>query len=87
MKPLFLVLISILIASGCERDLSSQFPYIPPVEYDDGIRVGTLADAHMDEELIRKAVARIHQGKYGEVHSMLIYKNDHLVYEEYFGGS
>lgn len=40
----------------------------------------------MDSNLIAKAVGRICRGKYKELHSMLIYKNDKLVLEEYFSG-
>ena len=36
--------------------------------------------------LIEEAVNNIHQGMYKEVHSMLIYKDDKLVFEEYFKG-
>jgi CubicO group peptidase (beta-lactamase class C family) len=36
--------------------------------------------------LIEKAVYDIDRGKYGEVHSMLIYKDGKLVLDEYFTG-
>jgi CubicO group peptidase (beta-lactamase class C family) len=56
------------------------------MENSDGLNVGSLDEVNMDEDMIRKSVGRIHYGKYGEVHSMLIYKNDLLVFEEYFEG-
>ena len=40
----------------------------------------------IDEELIRNAVGRVDNGKYGEIHSMLIYKNNNLVFEDYYEG-
>lgn len=86
MKPILIVLISIVITSGCEKDLSSQFPYTPPVENNDGLQAGSLSDVNMDEASIQTAAGRIHRGKYGEIHSMLIYKNELLVSEEYFEG-
>jgi len=86
MKPLFIVLISTIVILGCEKDLSSQFPYTPPVENNDGLQVGSLSEIHMNETRILKAVDRIFHGKYGEVHSMLIYKDELLVVEEYFEG-
>ena len=86
MKPLIIVLISILVNTGCETDLSSQFPYTPPVENNDGLQVGSLSEVEMDEARILKAAGRIRHGKYGEVHSMLIYKDGLLVSEDYFEG-
>ncbi|WP_372650160.1 serine hydrolase domain-containing protein [Draconibacterium sp.] len=52
----------------------------------DGIHVGTSADANIDERFIQDAVRKIYAGKFGEIHSMLIYKNDKLVVEQYFPG-
>jgi hypothetical protein len=54
------------------------------LENGDGLKVGSLDEVQMNEDMIRKSVGRIHHGKYGEVHSMLIYKNGLLVFEEYF---
>ena len=41
---------------------------------------------NIDSVLIEKAVSEIYSGKYKEVHSMLIFKDDKLVLEEYFTG-
>ncbi|MFC2086330.1 serine hydrolase domain-containing protein [Bacteroidota bacterium] len=82
------LLISILlfIQVGCVTDFSDHWPYNPPVQIDDGINIGTLEEVNIDTEMIAKAVGRIQQGKYKEVHSMLIYKDGMLVFEEYFEG-
>lgn len=86
MKTLLIVLISLVINSGCEKDLSSQFHYTPPVENNDGLQVGTLQEVNMNEDGIRQSAGRIQHEKYGEIHSMLIYKDELLVFEEYFKG-
>jgi CubicO group peptidase (beta-lactamase class C family) len=86
MKLLRIILISFLVITACEKDFSAQFPYTPPVGNEDGLEIGTLSEVQMDEAKIRKAVGRIFHGKYGEVHSMLIYKDGLLVFEEYFEG-
>ncbi len=39
-----------------------------------------------DTLLLRKAADEIRQGRYGEVHSMLIFKNDKMLFEAYFPG-
>lgn len=41
---------------------------------------------NIDANLIEKEVNKIHCGKYKEVHSMIIYKDDKLVFEEYLKG-
>lgn len=66
----------------CEPDYSSMYPYVVPSVVDDGIKVGSLDEVGMNKELISKAVGRIDNGKYGEIHSMLVYKNNKLVIEE-----
>jgi len=86
MKSFLIILFSVIINSSCEKNIPSQFPYTPPVDIEDGLKVGTLEEAGMDEDMFRKAVGRIHQDKYGEIHSMLIYKNDMLVFEDYYTG-
>ena len=60
--------------------------YHPPEYINDGINVGTLEEANIDSVGIKKALNRIGKGKYNEVHSMLIFKDDKLVFEDYFSG-
>ena len=40
----------------------------------------------MDSPLLSEAIDRIQAGQYGEVHSLLIYKDGQLVFEECFPG-
>jgi len=79
-------LLILFFTAKCDKDSSEQYPYVQPVEINDGLKVGTLKQVSMDEDLIQKAVGRIEKGKYGEIHSMLIYKNDMLVFEDYYQG-
>ncbi|GAH86532.1 unnamed protein product, partial [marine sediment metagenome] len=71
---------------SCKNDPSSQYTYGPPEKINDGIDVGSLGEVNIDSTLIEKAVNNISQGRYKEVHSMLIFKDDKLVFEEYFKG-
>ncbi len=82
---LFAVLL-LLLASGCVSDSSTNYTYQPPQQTDDGFDVGTLEEVEMNSALIAKAVGRIKDGRFGEIHSMLIFKDDRLVFEEYFPG-
>jgi len=60
--------------------------YHPPEYINDGIDVGTLEEVNIDSVGLKKALGRMSRGKYNEVHSMLIFKDDKLVFEEYFPG-
>lgn len=71
--------------SGCKTCVS-DFDYEPPVNHADGIAVGTLEAVNIDTSIIAAGVKKIKCGKFNEVHSMLIYKDDALVFEEYYPG-
>jgi len=71
---------------GCKCDPNIQYTYQPPENINDGFEVGSLDEVNIDSELIEKAVNNIYCGKYKEVHSMLIFKDAKLVFEEYFPG-
>jgi CubicO group peptidase (beta-lactamase class C family) len=52
----------------------------------DGLDVGSLDEVNIDSVLISEAVNEIRSGKYKEVHSVLVFKDNRLVFEEYFKG-
>jgi CubicO group peptidase (beta-lactamase class C family) len=85
-NAILLISILLLLILSCKFDASSQYTYRPPENINDGFDVGTLGEVNIDSALIAKAVNKIHQGKYKEVHAMLIFKDDKLVFEEYFQG-
>ena len=68
---------------GCSNCISG-FNYNPPQDINDGLDVGTLWSVKIDTALIAEAVKKIKCGKFNEIHSMLIYKDNMLVLEEYF---
>ena len=75
-----------LFQVSCEQDFSENRPYTVPDSLDDGLAVGTLNEVNIDAGMLAKVVGRIQQEKYKEVHSLLIYKDNMLVFEEYFQG-
>ncbi len=81
-----LLLLSVLLFVGSQSEPSIPYAYQPPENINDGLDVGTLDEVNIDFELIEKAMSDINRGKYGEVHSMLIFKDGKLVLEEYFEG-
>ncbi len=82
----FIILLLSYIYFGCAVESNSQYVYRPPERIEDGLEVGALNEAGIDERLIESAAGRIKEGRYKEVHSMLIVKDNKLVFEEYFPG-
>jgi len=79
------MILSLLLLS-CKQEVYDQYKYQQPEKTGDGIETGTLKEVNMDSTLLIKAINKIHNGDYREVHSILIYKDDKLVLEEYFKG-
>ncbi|NIP42472.1 MAG: hypothetical protein GWN00_15455 [Aliifodinibius sp.] len=76
---------SVFSLVGCQPG-PPDYIYTHPTALDDGLAVGTIEDVGIDTNTLGKAVDRIRDGKYGELHSVLIYKDGMLVFEEYFAG-
>jgi CubicO group peptidase (beta-lactamase class C family) len=85
-KAILLISILLLLLVGCQLEPAIQYTYQPPENINDGLDTGTLDEVNIDSALIERAVSDISRGKYEEVHSMLIFKDDRLVFEEYFTG-
>ena len=81
-----IILVLSLILVGCECKPTLKYSYHPPEYINDGFEVGSLKEVNIDSVLLKKAVDKINCGKYDEVHSMLIFKDSKLVFEEYFQG-
>lgn len=86
MKAFLFIIFLSLANAGCNRSSPDNYNYEPPEYINDGLETGSLEEAGMDAAKIARAVGRIIEGRYGEVHSMLIYKGGRLVLEEYFEG-
>jgi CubicO group peptidase (beta-lactamase class C family) len=85
-KAIYLVFIFSLLFTSCGSDPTSQYIYQLPENIDDGFDVATLDEVNIEIKLVGNAVDKIRDGKYKEVHSMLIVKDNKLVFEEYFIG-
>jgi CubicO group peptidase (beta-lactamase class C family) len=85
-KSIFSIIILSLLFVSCRQETSSQSTYHPPENINDGFDVGSLDDVNIEKKMITEAVDQIHQEKYKEVHSFLIFKDGKLVFEEYFDG-
>lgn len=85
-KAIFFISIVTSFIASCGTGSSIQYMYQAPENLDDGLEVGTLEEANLDSAMLGEAVDRIRAGEYNIVHSMLIYRNGKLVFEEYFPG-
>ncbi len=63
---------------------SEKYTYQQPEKMNDGLDVGNLNDVFVDSEPLVEMVRKTIDGKYQNIHSILIYKNNKLVLEEYF---
>jgi CubicO group peptidase (beta-lactamase class C family)/pimeloyl-ACP methyl ester carboxylesterase len=65
----------------------SATPYKKPLQLNDGIQTATLKEVGIDEKIIRAMTDSITNGNYPNIHSVLILRNNKLVYEQYFPGT
>src|SRR5690348_5943929 len=57
----------------------------PPVDLNDGLRVGTLAEAHLRTGPFESLTPDVVAAQFPDTTSVLVYKDGRLVYERYFG--
>jgi hypothetical protein len=67
-------------------DNPENYQYKQPTKTDDGLATGNLEDEFKNSNLILDMVKKTIKGNFPDVHSILIYKNNKLVLEEYFYG-
>lgn len=83
---IFLTALLSFITASCGSNSSTQYSYQPPEQLEDGFEVGSLDEVGIDVALLAEAVDGIENGRFGEIHSLLIFKDGQLVFEEYFPG-
>jgi len=84
---LTILLFPFLFFGGTKKYYPPQEDYYQQSAYSSQI-VGnkTVAVRNIDTVLLQKAAEEIRQGKYGEVHAMLVFKDNNMLFEEYFPG-
>lgn len=85
LQLIFALVLSLLL-TACQSSTKGQYTYQVPNNGDADLPTASLDDVGLNANLIEKVVNRISRGKYGEVHSLLIFKDGKLVLEEYFKG-
>ena len=84
-KLFVLILVSILFGQ-CYSQSSTLYNYQIPDLLNDGLITNYHYEASVDTGLISSAIKAIRQDKFGQIHSLLIYKQGELILEEYFPG-
>jgi CubicO group peptidase (beta-lactamase class C family) len=86
-KPYLFIAFIFLSITFCSRDkINREYIYTEPQLIDDGLEVSTLDSAGIDKELISYMADNIKSFRYVAIHSVLILRNNKLVFEEYFNG-
>ena len=77
---------TIQLLDRLENSIGSKYIYRTPAKLDDGWECADMEDVGMDKVKILDAIKEITNGKYKDIHSLLIVKDGKLVLEEYFAG-
>ncbi|MCP4727270.1 MAG: serine hydrolase [bacterium] len=75
-----------VVDTGTINSDSYEYIYSIPPQLDDGWETDSLADAGMDESYFIDLMNRLRVIRNHEIHSILVVKNERLVFEEYFPG-
>jgi len=73
-----------LVLSSCRLQETGTIEQ--PIQLDDGIQTARLEEVDMDEVLINAMQDSVTNGSYPNIHSVLILRNNKLVYEKYWPG-
>ncbi len=89
MKTTILVLITMFIFSHCKKDAVSEivYQYSVPVKYEDDIETASLESVNMNKDNICAMIDYINSVEQNNIHNILIFRNNKLVFEQYFQGN
>lgn len=82
----WIVFVSALAFSACDRKEDYGYEYSPPPALADGLQTADLESVGMDSGPIRAMMDRINGTDMHRIHGILLLKDDRLVFEEYFPG-
>jgi CubicO group peptidase (beta-lactamase class C family) len=66
------------------KNQNEKYSYQQPKQINDGLITGNVAKTDLDKSLLNEMTQKVIDGKYPNVHSILIIKDGKLVFEEYF---
>ena len=77
-----IIIISLLAIASCQSKKGDTLQ--SPIRINDGITVSTIEKHKIDGEILKGLNKDIYNGMYGNLHSILIMKDDELVVEQYY---
>jgi len=80
------ILVFLFSETGCNAPADHDSQYRIPEELNDGLKTGDAKLTGLNTDLLEQAIKAIERGRFREIHSMLIYKEESLVFEKYFEG-
>lgn len=84
---IYYVLVWVVLSSlACEDDIATGYQYGIPVSANDGWSVGSADDAGISSSVLSDMMDFIYDTPGHNIHSILIFKDQKLVFEEYFEG-
>jgi CubicO group peptidase (beta-lactamase class C family) len=66
------------------KNLNEKYSYKQPKQINDGLNTSSIEKTVLDKNLLNEMTQKIIDGKYPNIHSILIVKDGNLVFEEYF---
>ena len=82
----FFLLTSFCIREKSPVDPNSQLIYKIPEQTNDGWQTASVKDVGLNGSTIENLIKELHKGTYENLHSLLIVKNNKIVFEGYFKG-
>lgn len=79
-------ILAIILAVFWFGSYGPKYTYKVPEHTDDGWQTASLKEVGINEKILGKVIVRINDNKYQDIHSILIVKDEKLVFEEYFEG-
>ncbi len=85
---IFLIFILVVSQSGCKKEdnYPDVYKYEIPDQLDDGWITESLSDAGIDGKVLVDLMNKIYATSGHNIHSILLIKDNKLVFEEYFSG-
>ncbi len=81
------LMILLLLLVACKNYSDIPYSYKLPEKLNDNLQVAHIYDVNIDSSLIYRSIKKIKGGALGQTHSILIFRNNKLVVEEYFPGN
>ena len=81
-----MIVLSIIFLPSFICVQTKNYIYQSPEDVNDGLDIGSLDEVNIESTMLEKKVKEVLCGVYSEVHAMLIFKDNMLVFEEYFTG-